>query len=291
MPDCSFIDLAGGAFALLDRTRALPLPEQLAAWHDHYERVAADLLRKCTDSYEAHGHDWRAVAAQHVWPRLRDDLPLMKAARDSARDAHEPVYGMAVASLGLDFPVVFVAYVGVGCGAGWATEFRDTPAVLIGLENVAQLRWHRPSETRKLLAHELGHLFMNRSRRALPPLPDDPLCSLFEEGFAQHCEHLILGGRTWGCASQPGWLEWCTANEGRLAADFLAHADDAERCRRFFGSWFDVDGWRQTGYFLGCRLVESLARSCSVHELAVLSPDEIRTSARRYLESAAPPAP
>jgi hypothetical protein len=181
--------------------------------------------------------------------------------------------------------VVFVVYVGIGCGAGWGTTYDGLPAVLIGLENVAELGWHEPEELRKLLAHEIGHLVMSHLRGAEPASPGDPLCSLFSEGYAQHSEHLILGRQSWGCSSQDGWLEWCLAHEGDLARQFLRAADDRQATRRFFGSWFDVDGWRQTGYFLGCRLVANLAAERSMRELAVLTVEEMRAAARDYLES------
>ena len=94
-----------------------------------------------------------------------------------------------------------------------------------------------------------------------------------------------MGEETWGCSSQEGWLEWCQANERRLARRFLADMADGEKVRRFFGSWYDVEGRRQTGYFLGCRLVAGLQQARPMRELAVLSPDQMRAAARQYLET------
>jgi len=39
---------------------------------------------------------------------------------------------------------------------------------------------------------------------------------------------------------EQGWLEWCQADRGWLAAEFLRAAGVAEAVRPFFGSWFDL---------------------------------------------------
>jgi hypothetical protein len=279
------LDLAGEAIRVLEDNAALSAEAQLDAWRKHYYSEAPDLLRKCIESYESEGCDWRQIALEHVWLHLLDGIDKMQVARRSVRHVAESVYTRSKSGLGLDFPVLFVVYVGIGCGAGWATTFRDKPAVLVGLENVAELGWQEPPEMRKLLAHEIGHLFMSELRQGRTMPSNDSLCELFEEGFAQHAEHLIFGEESWGCSSQQGWLEWCAKNEGCLARRFLAERGDEEEIRKFFGSWFDIDGWRQTGYFLGCRLVAGLAHGRTMAELAALSVSEIRDAAEGYLES------
>lgn len=40
--------------------------------------------------------------------------------------------------IGLDFSITLVIYVGIGCGAGWATTYNRQPAILLGLENIAE---------------------------------------------------------------------------------------------------------------------------------------------------------
>lgn len=285
MRECEVVDLVGDAFVLLERNARLPVDQQLDAWADYYGGYAPDLLAKCIGCYESDSYDWRDVARQYVWPKLPANMDKMKAGRRSARRVSRQVYARAAEVLGLDLPLLFVIYVGIGCGAGWATWFRGRRAVLIGLENVAEHGYQEPSKMKGLLAHEIGHIFMYDLREGEPDDLGDPFCRLFDEGFAQQAEHLIFGEPTWHCAWQEGWLEWCREKEGYLARRFLADRGDPEEARRFFASWFDVDGWCGTGYYLGCRLVEHLERERSMRELARLSPDEIKEAAERYLKS------
>jgi hypothetical protein len=122
-------------------------------------------------------------------------------------------------------------------------------------------------------------------RTDVQKLTEDPLTALYEEGFAQHYEHVTLGSETWGCSSQDGWLEWCLSHEGFLARKYLDSLDDKTAWKRFFGSWFEVEGWRQTGYFLGCRLVQHLTESRTAGEVAALDAGHIKAAAFQFLRS------
>ena len=126
---------------------------------------------------------------------------------------------------------------------------------------------------------------MYHCRRNMPALPDSPLCELFEEGFAQHCEHVVMEAETWHCSSQDGWLDWCRDNEAYLASRYLADTSDREKRRRFFGSWYDIDGWRQTGYYLGCRAVAELAQKRAMAEIAAIDTKDIGSAMCEFLNS------
>lgn len=205
-----FIDLASGVLAVIERgLNNKPVDEQIAAWQDYYARHAPELPERLYAHYADVDGGWQTIARQKIWPFLGERMARMRAAGDSIRAVHSEVCERASAVLGLPPPVVIVSYLGIGNGAGWATTWSGRPAVLVGLENIAELDWHRPAEIRKLIAHELGHLLMMSIRTDVDALCDDPLLAIYEEGFAQHCEHLTLGSETWGCASQDGWLEWC----------------------------------------------------------------------------------
>jgi len=71
--------------------------------------------------------------------------------------------------------------------------------------------------------------------------------------------------------SEMGWMEWCKQNIGWLAAEFLRRVDQGEDMRLFFGSWFDLRGQKQTGYFLGHELIATLQNRMSLHEIALLT--------------------
>ncbi len=230
---------------------------------------------------------WRSIARDRIWPSLSQRMDKMLYANRSIRQVYDATCRSAYDTLGFEEAVTILSYVGIGNGAGWATSWEKKPAVLLGLENIAELGWEQPDSIQKLLAHELGHLFMRSIRANCVALSNEPLSVLYEEGFAQHSEHVTLGHETWGCASQPGWLDWCLANEGLLAAKYLQALHDREKWCKFFGSWLEIDGWRQTGYFLGCRFVQHLSRQMALADIARLEAKAIEVAAHTYLNSIA----
>lgn len=57
--------------------------------------------------------------------------------------------------------------------------------------------------------------------------------------------------------------------------------------RDFFGSWYDILGYRQTGYYLGCEAIRRLERSLSLDDIALLPLSEIDVHMRLALEALA----
>jgi hypothetical protein len=212
----------------------------------------------------------------------------MQAAHDNLLASCASLYAQAQAVLEFESDISFVIYVGIGCGAGWVTTYDGTPAVLFGLENVAECGWSYPPALTGMVAHEIGHIvhFHWRAERGLTD-GTGPWWQLYTEGFAQCCEHLIQGGNTWHMASGncSDWLSWCHGHQGWLAAEFLKVVDAGESVRPFFGSWYDIQGHKQCGYFLGHALIKRLQASMSIQEIALLSESDPRL--RRGLEELA----
>jgi hypothetical protein len=67
-----------------------------------------------------------------------------------------------------------------------------------------------------------------------------------------------------------GWLRWCQENRDWLASEFLRAVGEEESVRRFFGSWYEIKGWSQSGYFLGCELIKRLEQRMELKEIALL---------------------
>lgn len=154
-----------------------------------------------------------------------------------------------------------VIYVGLGCGAGWVNEYDGKPAILFGLENIAEEGWQRQETLEGLMAHELGHLIHFEWRKqADVPVEDTYWWQLYTEGFAQYCEGIILGKRSWHMQSDSKnqWQRWCQEHLNWLASKFLRRVDQSEDMRPFFGSWFDLRGQKETGYYLGHELIRRL---------------------------------
>jgi hypothetical protein len=233
-----------------------------------------ELLEKQLESYASEGVDWRRIARERVFPFLKDRLPAMKTAHENLLGACEGIYSTAQERLGFRFDVVFVIYVGIGCGAGWGTQFEGSPAVLFGLENIAECGWSELPSIKGLAAHEIGHLVHDQWRRRNGRAArSGPWWQLYREGFAQRCEHVILGKPSWHVKSgicSEDWLSWCQKHESWLAAEYLRRVDQGESVRAFFGSWFELQGRKQCGYFLGHELIKRLGASMSLKELALL---------------------
>ncbi len=248
-----------------------------------------ELLEKQLDDYASQDEDWRQIARERVFPFLGDRLPTMKVAHKNLLEICEPTYSTAQEVLGFESDVIFVIYVGIGCGAGWVTRFHDSPAVLFGLENIAECGWSQPQAITGLVAHETGHLVHEHWRAQHRQAEGSgPWWQLYCEGFAQRCEHVILGRDTWhmrGGNYGDDWLDWCQKQESWLAAEFLRLMDEGESIRPFFGSWFEIRDRKQCGYFLGHELIRQLETSMSLREIALLDSKDARL--RRELEKLA----
>ncbi len=66
------------------------------------------------------------------------------------------------------------------------------------------------------------------------------------------------------------WQAWCQANLGWLAAEFLCRMDSGADLRPFFGSWYNLQGYKQIGYFLGHELIKMMCTQSDLREIALL---------------------
>lgn len=267
-----------------ERAQGQSLEEQMEGWAAEYMAQWPELLAKQWQDYTSQGLDWREVAREQVFLFLGERLPAMQGAHRNLLEVCKPVYRRAQEVLGFDGGVTFVLYVGIGCGAGWVTSLNGEPAILFGLENIAECGWSGREAVWGLLAHEMGHVVHHHWRtKSGKPAGSGPWWQLYEEGFAQYCETLLLGAEKWhqatGCE---GWLEWCRAHKGWLAAEFLRTVDAGQPIRAFFGSWFEIEGVRETGYFLGYEAVRELAEGLDLQTIALV--EDVEGCLRPILE-------
>ncbi|MGC9396212.1 MAG: hypothetical protein ACP5J4_15320 [Anaerolineae bacterium] len=231
-----------------------------------------ELLEKQIHSYAEDGDDWRAVARERVAPFWAERLPSMRRAHENLLRVCAPIYERAQATLGFDQPLTFVIYVGIGCGAGWATTYQDNTAILFGLENIAEEGWDDVAVLSGMIAHEIGHLwhFDQRAQAGLVQ-GKGPWWDLYTEGLAQRCEHVIAGQESYHMAAKDaGWAQWCEQEKSWLAREFLRVVEVGGDVRPFFGSWFAIRRHKQTGYFLGCEVVRQLETQKTLQEIALL---------------------
>jgi len=197
----------------------------------------------------------------------------------------EPIYRKAEHKFSLNRNVVIIIYVGIGCGAGWVTSYNETPAILFGLENIAECGWSSQKAISGLVAHEVGHLIHNQIRKQNGKSDESgPWWQLYSEGFAQYSESVILETESWHQAmgEDENWLSWCEENKSWLAAEFLRSIESGKATTSFFGSWFDIRGKRQTGYYLGCEVIKELEKRINIENIVLL--ENIENYLRPILE-------
>jgi len=279
MSTCKIVDTFPAFLTYWDKAQHLSLDQQIAAWEQEYLASWPELLAKQADNYQADGLDWRLVAREKVFPYLPASMVAMREAHRNLLASCQPIFIKAQQALDFESDVQFVIYVGIGCGAGWVTPFNGSPAILFGLENIAECGWSSREAIEGLIAHEIGHL-VHRHWRAQSgkAAGSGPWWQLYEEGFAQRCESLIIGRDSWHQAQfgkNDDWFSWCRSRQGWLASEFLKSVDGGKPVTAFFGSWFNIEGRIETGYFLGYEVIRALQKNKDLKEIALLENPEL----------------
>jgi hypothetical protein len=274
--------------------RFRPVEVQVDRWEHEYMSRWPELLEKQVRSYSDEGLDWKQIARTRVFPHLPERLPRLRMLHRNLLRALPASWSRAEQALKLDFPVRFVIYVGIGVGAGWATRYRGQRACLFGLENAAEIAAGKYGGTAGAVSHEVAHLAHDewRRRRGLRGIeqPGGSFWRLYEEGFATECERRIEDPRRFRLRTgRPDWVPWCAANRAWLAARFLRDVKAGRSLRPFFGSWYNIRGRIECGYFLGAEVVREWARSASLQEVATLPETVVRRKVRSTLRRMAFP--
>jgi len=284
---CHIIDTYEDFLTFWTNSKSKDVDEQVSLWQVGYMKKYPELLTKQIKNYEEMNIDWQDVAKKTM-RLLPQRLKLMQTARDNILQVCKPIYTEATERLGLDFNVTFTVYVGIGCGAGWATTYDNQPAVLLGLENIAEEKWHTKTKLQGLISHEIGHLAHMKWRNTWESFDkacDNPFFRLYTEGFATRCEQLILGKESWHMAPGKGWRSWCRQHKNWLAKEFLKRLEKQAPVNDFFGSWFSIQGRKQTGYFLGHGFIYELEKTYAWRDIALLDTDTVGRRCKKYLRS------
>lgn len=242
-----------------------------------------ELLSKQQDCYASDGVDWRQVARRRVFPYLERRLEKMRRLHRDLLHSLPGSWERTRQLLHLRFPVRFVIYVGIGCGAGWATTYEGRPACLFGLENAAENHDGGDGWSRRVVAHEVAHLAHQAWRKERWEQRADPWWTLYEEGFATHCERLIEPRLFPLRTGKQNWLAWCEEMRPWLARKFLRDVTARKSLRPFFGSWYSIQGYIETGYYLGSEMIRAWTKELPPRTVASLPLSKIRRRARATL--------
>jgi hypothetical protein len=273
-----------------------PIAEQVDRWRSEYMSAWPELLRKQTEEYRRRGVNWKRIARARIFPQLPARLDRMRRLHADLVRELPRAWSRTRAALKVHFPIRFVIYVGLGCGMGWATRLGEVPAVLFGLENAVEMTsgsWR--GWPRSVVPHEVAHLVHDEwRRRAGRSLLDEgrgPYWHLYEEGFATECERRIATARAFRLRTgKKDWIGWCERNRGKLARRFLRDVEARRSVRRFFGSWYDIQGHVECGYYLGAEAVRELLRTQSLLEVARLDATAVREAMKIHLARMAIPS-
>ena len=272
------------AFERFWRTvRTQPVTLQIERWEQDYMAPWPELLSKQQDCYASDGVDWRQVARRRVFPYLERRLEKMRRLHRDLLHTLPGSWERTRQLLHLPFPVRFVIYVGIGCGAGWATTYEGRSACLFGLENAAENHDGGDGWSRRVVAHEVAHLAHQAWRKERREQRADPWWTLYEEGFATHCERLIEPRLFPLRTGKENWLAWCEEMRPWLARKFLRDVTARKSLRPFFGSWYNIQGYIETGYYLGSEMIRAWTRELPLRTVASLPLSEIRRRARATL--------
>ncbi len=263
-----------------DLAKGRCLNDQIEKWANVYLSPWPELLAKQTEDYASQNVDWREIARDKIFPFLEQRLEKMNQAHTNLLALCGTTFLDAKRILQFEVEAIFVIHVGIGCGAGWVTTFQDSPAILLGLENIVENDWQETDSLKGLLTHEIGHLLHYHWRSQCGnELKDSAWTRLFDEGFAQYCEGLLSqAGQFHQDASgrSDDWLMWCESHKAWLAAEFLRVVHANESASKFFGSWFEIEGQSETGYFLGYEVIRNLSqKGMALKEIAALDPEEV----------------
>ncbi len=271
-----------------EKYKNLPVKKQIEGWVCEYMGIWPDLLEIQQESYSDISEDWRNIAEERIFPFLHSRLNPMKEAHANLIEFIKPLHKSAMEKFKInEFDVLYVIYVGIGNGAGWLTKLRNSQAILFGLEMIAECKWTESDSLKGLIAHEIGHAIHGKLRQD-PELNREkgPWWQLYTEEYAQRCEHIIMGRNNWheGIGlNTSDWLDWCTENKRMLAEKFLQLVEEEADVSPFFGSWFDIHGYKQCGYYLGHEVILDLEQKCDIWKLALLK--DVKLTMKSVLES------
>jgi hypothetical protein len=268
--------------------RSKPIDVQIDRWENEYMAGWPELLDKQKRAYSEEGADWKRIARTRIFPHLPERLPRMRLLHRRLLRSIPRSWSRTRRVLKPDFPVRFIIYVGIGVGAGWATQYGGQPACLLGLENATEVSYSKTGGKPGVVSHEVAHLIHDgwRRRNGLRGIeePSGPFWQLYEEGFATECERRVEDPRRFRLRTgRPDWLPWCEAHRAWLAAKFLRDVRARNSLRPFFGSWYNIHGRTECGYFLGAEIVREWAELTSLKEVALLPEPAIRRRMKSIL--------
>ena len=286
-------------------------------WLNNYIKdTDTELYKIQKKSYEKHNMTFKDYPLENVFPHFIIDLEKMKKAAYNLKLVLDRAKKDIDNIIETEEDIFIVIYVGAGTGAGHVTKYKNKPAILFGLENIANLNWYKIDTLTGMIFHELGHIIHMIEREkyisstikeniqsgkqnhenVLKKYEDLIWFRLYEEGTAQRFEHLLQGKETWHMdeMTEEGdsqWRAWINSNYSYICNTFYNRIkNENNKLSDLFGSDREnsdcnFHGKIQVGYYIGAQMIKEWQKSLSLKEIMRLPKEEIKERVIDYLDT------
>jgi len=258
------------------------IKEQVELWEKDYMNEFPELFEKQKRDYKEQGIDWRKIAEKRIFPFINKNVKDIIETHELLIKILSKIYKTSVEVskeiFDMKFSLNCVIYVGIGCGAGWVTDYEGKASILFGIENIVECGWTDEESLSGLITHEIGHVVHRILRKKNnKKWGESPYFQLYCEGFAQRFVELVFKKPFFYQAKgDDKWFEFCKNNIKFLAEKFIEHVSQGKSLNIFFGSWFNIKGHKETGYFLSTLVIRILEEEYNLKQIAVMNEKEIK---------------
>lgn len=247
---------------------------QIDKWKEYVDNISSSLYRKCIDDISK--YDFKSQVLPIIEYAL-SSADIMELAHDSFGEMTYNINEKLMRVLGREVEADIILYLGLGSGAGWATDIENRPTVLLGIEKIVELGWYDNMSMAALIYHELGHLWHFQCRKANWFSDEDrDIWHLYTEGIAMYAEQNIMGNADFFHQDDGEWLKWCKDNRTKLFKEYLRRVQLRESVQDFFGDWCSYQGHSDVGYYLGGVIVRSLSQGMDNQQLCDCDAEQIK---------------
>jgi 8-oxo-dGTP diphosphatase len=262
--------------------------KRFEAWN-LYMNQFLEIKSKCISDYEANDIDFKEIALKKVFDHDEFHFNKMDLAYVNLLEIIDQKRLNFNGLFHLDFKFNIIIYHGLGNAAGWASFYEKTPSIYLGIEKIAELSWTDQQTLIGLIMHEYAHLAHANLRvlsiRQYESLENDPYFRLYSEGFATFYEDLMNQGHK----SRSPWFLSCLKKEEDFKKIYLTEIEKNKNgWTKFYGDWHEIINVSDVGYFLGYRMIQSVASRMTLKEIAKLSIGQIKALSMTYLSTISP---
>lgn len=177
----------------------------------------------------------------------------------------------------VELDVTIILYVGLCNGAGWVTKLGDKKVIMLGMEKILELNWIDEISMIGLIYHELGHIWHYAGRHTETVIKSPfskSVWQIYAEGIAMYFEQVLLG-RKFYHQDKNGWLYWCEEHKNVLIVNYIRKVEIGESIQDYFGDWCNIDGYSDTGYYLGAEFAWALSEKYNNLKILNLQLNEV----------------